>query len=170
MLKDIKHTEEHFGFLLDLLFILKWSLLQTSDLVDFLESYFIMMLFLFWTEAIFQQMELHFCVCVSNYVLFFFSFYSCSLFNKQTELSFLYNFLYNFAWISQNYLSASKVLMIFEVKTWSLDMTYLCLILLISVTLTVFLEADLYCAASRNPCNVCEMSSEQRSYGNSWKL
>lgn len=47
MLKDIKHTEEHFGFLLDLLFILKWSLLQTSDLVDFLESYFIMMLFLF---------------------------------------------------------------------------------------------------------------------------
>lgn len=72
MLKDIKHTEEHFGFLLDLLFILKWSLLQTSDLVDFLESYFIMMLFLFWTEAIFQQMELHFCVCVSNYVLFFF--------------------------------------------------------------------------------------------------
>lgn len=58
MLKDIKHTGEHFGFLLGLWFILKWFFLQINDLVDFLESYFIMMLFLFWTEAIFQQMEL----------------------------------------------------------------------------------------------------------------
>lgn len=47
MLKDIKHTGEHFGFLLGLWFILKWFFLQINDLVDFLESYFIMMLFLF---------------------------------------------------------------------------------------------------------------------------